>query len=1046
MGLLLGVVSVAWMPMGARTPALSRGPWRAPPAAPPSYGNGMRGGGDGDGDGDGAESGNNSNNSNVGERAGGGGGERGDCGTTTVNSRVVDSEYVVMFKSYMTVSQHISILESYLGSEGWELIPRNNPAYIFPSDFALIKVRNSGLLKPLLDSRQVRHVIPQRMYTLDLKEACPTDATPINFNMAYEDTMEIATYESRIGAGRPHTDFPDMSDINLLSQRTLLATTQITDAFNTRELWDLGITGAGIKVAIFDTGLEEDHPHFKFVEERTNWTDEPQLDDVLGHGTLVAGVIASQDECYGFAPDSHLYIFRVFNKNRVSYTSWFLDAFNYAMKRRIHLLNLSIGGPDFSDIPFIEKVWEMSASGIVVVSAIGNDGPAFGTDNNPADQYDVIGVGGMDWSEQLAKFSSRGMTLWEIPQGYGRMKPDVVAYADRVEGSKIKGGCRVISGTSVAAPVVTGMLSLLASSLLKNGSEQHINPAAMKQVLLESGEHIYGYSIFEQGSGKINLHNAFENTKKFQPHLSLSPSVLDLTDCPLMWPYCSQPMYYSAMPVVANVTILNSNSVVGFVKETAWHPGIHGDLLEISVTNSLDIWPWSGWLGIRMRVTPLGATYEGSAEGVLTVTVSSPSQNGNTEERHSVNLPIRVNIIPTPARHTRILWDQFHSLQYPLGFFPRDVINKVVADQFDWNGDHPHTNFNKLYMHLRDLNYFVEVLSEPFTCFDAEQYGTLLIVDPEDEFAPAEVNKIYTDVMEHRLSLIVFSDWFNLTAMEAFKFLDGNTRSWWTPITGGANVPSINNLLEPWGIALGSSVFEGKFNIQDKTSMFLSGNSIARFPSKGALVTAALLTDVVSGKKWSNVPVLGVLRVPLIQEQLQSSMPSSSPIIAVFGDSSCLDTALKQTPSCLWLLEDLLRLEVGTETPAEFIPSAVELTEAYEAGELPRRPEPDALPSVSHTVDRTLICNSHKWESKPGDSTLRIQFPQRSSELFPGGFDRHTKSLRDTYAVADDIGEVESSHLILYILLSGLGLAFVAMIYFNRRTNSIDLVEELDDV
>lgn len=37
--------------------------------------------------------------------------------------------------------------------------------------------------------------------------------------------------------------------------------------------------GAGVKVAVFDTGLSEKHPHFKNVKERTNWTNEKTLDD-----------------------------------------------------------------------------------------------------------------------------------------------------------------------------------------------------------------------------------------------------------------------------------------------------------------------------------------------------------------------------------------------------------------------------------------------------------------------------------------------------------------------------------------------------------------------------------------------------------------------------------------------------------------------------------------------------------------------------------------------------------------------------------------------
>ena len=115
-------------------------------------------------------------------------------------------------------------------------------------------------------------------------------------------------------------------------------------------------TGKGVKVAVFDTGLPQNHPHFRRVRDRSNWTDEKSLEDGLGHGTFVAGVIASASECLGFAPDADLYIFRVFTNNQVSYTSWFLDAFNYAILKKINVLNLSIGGPDFLDQPFVEKV------------------------------------------------------------------------------------------------------------------------------------------------------------------------------------------------------------------------------------------------------------------------------------------------------------------------------------------------------------------------------------------------------------------------------------------------------------------------------------------------------------------------------------------------------------------------------------------------------------------------------------------------------------------------------------------------------------------
>lgn len=125
----------------------------------------------------------------------------------------------------------------------------------------------------------------------------------------------------------------------------------------------------------------------------------------------------------------------------------------------------------------------MTASGIVMVSAIGNDGPLYGTLNNPADMMDVLGglffiallfsclpvpcpsaagrrclllgpfvahsfwnlagVGGIDGSGNIAGFSSRGMSLWELPYGHGRVKPDVVAFGVGVQGES---GCKRRNG------------------------------------------------------------------------------------------------------------------------------------------------------------------------------------------------------------------------------------------------------------------------------------------------------------------------------------------------------------------------------------------------------------------------------------------------------------------------------------------------------------------------------------------------------------------------------------------------------------------------
>ena len=61
---------------------------------------------------------------------------------------------------------------------------------------------------------------------------------------------------------------------------------------------------------------------------------------------------------------------------------------------------------------------------------------------------------------------SQGMTTWELPEGYGRVKPDIVTYGHMVRGSDRGSGCRSLSGTSVASPVVAGAVTLLLSGQL----------------------------------------------------------------------------------------------------------------------------------------------------------------------------------------------------------------------------------------------------------------------------------------------------------------------------------------------------------------------------------------------------------------------------------------------------------------------------------------------------------------------------------------------------------------------------------------------------
>ncbi|OQR74736.1 membrane-bound transcription factor site-1 protease-like [Tropilaelaps mercedesae] len=497
---------------------------------------------------------------------------------------------------------------------------------------------------------------------------------------------------------------------------------------------------------------------------------------------------------------------------------------------------------------------------------------------------DVIGVGGINFENEIAKFSSRGMTTWELPAGYGRLKPDLVSYGSTVYGSAINGGCRSLSGTSVASPVVAGAVTLLLSGVLD--LFPLVNPASMKQALLSSARRLSGPNMFEQGWGKLNLIEAYQALRAYTPQATLSPSYIDFTECPYMWPYCTQPLYYSAMPVILNVTVLNGMAVTGrLVEPPLWNPYLpqNGDLLNISFSYSEVLWPWSGYMALSIVVNEKGAAFEGVAQGFVSLAVESPPGPNEVKPRRSyIELPLKVRVIPMPPRHKRILWDQYHNLRYPPGYFPRDNL-KMKSDPLDWHGDHIHTNFRELYTQLRNTGYYVEVLGEPFTCFNAKNYAVLLIVDPEEEFFVEEIAK------------------------------------WWLPDTGGSNIPALNDLLVQWNITLGDGVFEGGYKLGKHDMYYASGTQIKAFPKEMLTITRTLNdqgAEIIGGesgtaaqKRRESVVVAGLLQTRRGEQKAGR--------LAIYGDSNCLDSAHLQK-ECFWLLNAMLQWSTTGQVPPLF--------------------------------------------------------------------------------------------------------------------------------
>jgi membrane-bound transcription factor site-1 protease len=424
----------------------------------------------------------------------------------------------------------------------------------------------------------------------------------------------------------------------------------------------------------------------------------------------------------------------------------------------------------------------------------------------------------------------------------------------------------------VASPVATGAVALLASTIPKAKRAQVLNPGSMKQALVEGADRL-SQSIYEVGAGRINLLKSANIMREYQPRASLHPAALDFTDEAWMWPHSKQRLYAGALPYTFNATIVNGMSSTGELKSPpGWVPSNEGGKhLEIEFEYSAKIWPYHGYLALHFSVKDSGKDFTGTASGDVIFTVISPPAQGESEPRVStVKVPVKVEVIPTPPREKRILWDQFHSISYPSGFLPSDNRKK---DQLDWLGDHPHTNFWTLTEKLQNAGYFLEILGHPATCFNAESYGAYLVVDPEEEWFKEEVDKLYVDVTEKGLHLLVLADWYDLKKMEQLRFFDDNTRSFWTPITGGCNVPALNDLLGKFGIELGGDMAYLDREAPPVASFFAamySGSPIIKFPKGGTLAKNQKDRHGVVG-----------------------SVPAGKGHVSVLGDSSLFDDGNK---------------------------------------------------------------------------------------------------------------------------------------------------------
>lgn len=262
----------------------------------------------------------------------------------------------------------------------------------------------------------------------------------------------------------------------------------VWEAYDTR--------GEGARVAVLDTGVDPDHPDI----ELTGWTEfdsdgneidtDPQDYDPGGHGTHVSGTVVggnASGEYIGVAPNASLYHVPVLPDCDPDCTGTAAQVFSgmeWAVEQDADVMSMSLGGGGYNPF-YINPVRTAEAAGTTVVASAGNDG--VNTSGSPANVFESIAAGAADSDQDIATFSSgerinRSDWAWFAPDEWPAeyVVPTVAAPGVSVKSAIPGGDYTTKSGTSMAAPHVSGAIALLQS-----GTDEEIGPADF-EVALES--------------------------------------------------------------------------------------------------------------------------------------------------------------------------------------------------------------------------------------------------------------------------------------------------------------------------------------------------------------------------------------------------------------------------------------------------------------------------------------------------------------------------------------------------------------------------------
>ena len=306
--------------------------------------------------------------------------------------------------------------------------------------------------------------------------------------------------------------------------------------------WAGGNLGAGVGVAILDTGVSPMNDFAGRLVHGPDLSGEGTVVDSYGHGTVMAGAMGASGAdsatstagmLPGVAPKSTIVAVKVAGRNGAVDVSTILQGMHwvsaYKDQFNIRVMNLSWGVPSTQDPKVdplnyaVQRLWKQ---GIVVVVAAGNSGSAAGTIMKPGDDPLVLTVGAYN-DKGTARLDDDAPVQWTSrgPTAHGLTKPDLVApgkslSVSRSFGSKIEiDNPKALiapsyirgSGSSQAAAVTSGLAALLIAA------RPSLTPDQVKHLLTSTAVPMANGTPNDQGKGRIRIARALTGDPLLAP-------------------------------------------------------------------------------------------------------------------------------------------------------------------------------------------------------------------------------------------------------------------------------------------------------------------------------------------------------------------------------------------------------------------------------------------------------------------------------------------------------------------------------------------------